>query len=129
MACDFKRKLASFEHVTWREEPAIIKDKAVDEISPVGINKTKTIEFDFVIGCDGAYSVVRQCMMRQLDMDFQQSFMDALWCDFVIPSTVDGQYRLNSQNLHVWPAEDSIIMAQPDFVRAVLFRNLCHVQT
>ena len=116
VSCDFRSKIASFEHVIWKEEYASTNDMAVHEASPVNMGTTKAIQFDFIIGCDGANSVLRHCMMRQLDMDFQQSYMDALWCDFVIPPTSDGQYRLNSQNLHVWPAKDSIIMAQPDFV-------------
>ena len=78
--------------------------------------KSKTVPFDFIIGCDGSYSVLRQCMMRQSDMDFQQSYINALWCDFIIPPASDGQYRMDSKCLHVWPDKQSIVMAQPDFV-------------
>ena len=89
---------------------------ADDEPCPVDTHKVKVVHFNFLIGCDGAHSAIRQSMMRQLDMDFQQSYMDALWCDFVISPTSDGQYRLNPQSMHVWPAQDSTIIAGPDFV-------------
>ena len=49
-------------------------------------------------------------------MDFQTSYIQAKWCDFIISAASDGGYRLNSANLHVWPDKESIVLAQPDFV-------------
>lgn len=106
VSCDFKRRVALFEHII---------EKDVDT-SPVDTSKVKAIRFDFIIGCDGAYSVLRQSMMKQSEMDFQQSYINAFWCDYIIPPTSDGRYRMNSQNIHVWPDKDSIVVAQPDFV-------------
>ena len=116
MSCDFKTKVSSFERVIWKTKSAGTKNMADDEPCPVDTNNIKVVHFNFLIGCDGAHSAVRQSMMRQLDMDFQQSYMDALWCDFVISPTLDGQYRLDPQSMHVWPAKDSIMIAGPDFV-------------
>ncbi|MCJ1463252.1 hypothetical protein MMC07_001857 [Pseudocyphellaria aurata] len=119
VSCDFESKLASFKRVVWKEKSADIEAKlpenmAGNEQASVDTTTARTIRFDFIIGCDGAYCVLRQCMMKQMDMDFQQSYADALWCDFIIPPTSDGDYRLNSKNVHIWPEKESIFMAQPD---------------
>lgn len=55
-------------------------------------------------------------MMRKQHMDYSQEYLDALWCDFKIPAAEDGSYLMDSKSLHVWPANVSIVMAQPDFV-------------
>ena len=132
MSCDFEGKVATFERVVWKEKSAGAEARAAEnmagsEPSPVDTTKIKAINFDFIIGCDGAYSALRQCMMRQMDMDFQQLHIDALWCDFIIPPTSDGQYRLNPKNLHLWPDKESIIMAQPDFVSPERPKHSCHI--
>lgn len=106
ISCDFKRRVALFEHT---------HEKDADR-SPADARNVKAIRFDFAMGCDGAYSVFRQSMMKQSEMDFEQSYINAFWCDFVIPPTSDGQYRIDSQYFHVWPDKDSIVVAQPDFV-------------
>lgn len=131
VSCDFEGKVASFERVVCKERSADAEanssqDMAGNDKSPVDTTTAKTIKFDFVIGCDGAYSALRQCMMKQMDMDFQQSYIDALWCDFVIPPAPDGDYRLNSKNLHVWPQNESMVMAQPDFVSPNRCRHTRH---
>lgn len=121
VSCDFESQIASFKPVVWKKKSADVEAKppentSGDEQASVDTTTAITIGFDFIIGCDGAYSVLRQCMMKQMDMDFQQSYADALWCDFIIPPASDGDYRLNSKNLHLWPENESIVMAQPDFV-------------
>ena len=68
------------------------------------------------MGCDGAYSVFRQSMMKQSEMDFEQSYINAFWCDFVIPPNSDGRYRIDSQYFHTWPDKGSIVVAQPNLV-------------
>ena len=106
ISCDFKGRVALFEHLVEGDV----------ERSPVDTTKVKAIQFDFMIGCDGACSVLRQCMMKHTEMDFQQSHINAFWCNFIILPTSDGSYRMSSQNFLVWPAKDSIVIAQPDFV-------------
>ena len=120
ISCDFDSKTASFENINWKKDFAYDEkptdDRALIDAYPVTPARTRTVSFDFVIGCDGSYSTLRQCMMRHVDMDFHTSYIHAKWCDFVISAASDGSYRLNSENLHVWPDKESIVMAQPDFV-------------
>lgn len=123
VSCNLEGKVASFERVIWNKKSADAKakpskDMAGNEESPVDTATAKAIKFDFVIGCDGGHSALRQCMMKQMDMDFQQSYIDALWCDFIIPPASDGDHRMSSKNFHVWPQNESIFVAQPGSVSA-----------
>ena len=132
MSCDFEGKVASLERVVWKETSTVAEAKVAEtlagnETPRVESSKAKSVEFDFIIGCDGANSMLRLCMMRQMDMDFQQSYIDALWCDFIIPSTSDGQYRLNPKDLHLWPDKEGVIVAQTDLVSPDRSRWLSHL--
>ena len=55
-------------------------------------------------------------MMRQTDVDFNNSYIGAKWCDFVISPNDNGGYRMNPENIHIWPDKESMMMAQPDVV-------------
>jgi kynurenine 3-monooxygenase len=134
-SCDFEKKVATFDTVTWKGKTEMTKedstrvaeekpttgttpgeDKKSSSASPISGSSTRFVSFDFLIGADGSYSTVRQFMMRKLHMDFSQQYLDALWCDFIIPAADDGSYLMDSRCLHLWPANASIVMAQPDFV-------------
>ena len=99
-----------FEHTCERDS-----DISVD-LSVVISSRVKEIRFDFAMGCDVAYSVFRQSMMKQSEMDFEQTYINAFWYDFVIPRNSEARYRIDSQYFHVWPNKDSIVVAQPGFV-------------
>ena len=120
ISCDFAGKTASFENVNWKEKYAYDEkpsdDRALIDTSTATSAKIRAVSFDFVIGCDGSYSTLRQCMMRYVDMDLHMSYMHAKWCDLIVSANSDGGYRLNSESIHVWPDKESIVIAQPDFV-------------
>lgn len=133
LSCDFEGEVASFERVLWKNESINAVDKPAENVAGNGTTPLKTtrstiVEFDFIMGCDGSYSVLRQCMMRQSELDFQQSCIVALWRDFIIPPASDGQYRMDSKCLHVWPDKENIVMAQPDFVSHARPGTLQYVQ-
>lgn len=137
VSCDFDQNIATFESVVWKPasqipEGDLVNDVIGDELKPVAktaqevadqkrkpvhTSKMTKVPFDFIIGADGTYSSVRQNMMRKSHMNFSQVYVHALWCDFIFPARKsDGDYPLDSKCLHVWPADQSIVMAQPDFV-------------
>ena len=119
-ACDLEEKTVTFENVNWigeyahRTKPT--DDRDVETTSVTESTRMMTVPFNFLIGCDGAYSNVRQHMMKKMDMNLEVSYIHAKWCDLMIPPSSDGSYRMDSHNLHVWPDKDSIVMAQPDCV-------------
>ena len=123
MSCDFEGKIASFQPICWKEKRNEVEDKPADDTAgiriqnpPLDTTRTKAVHFDFIFGCDGAHSNLRQFMMRQSDMDFEQSYINARWCDFVVPPDSKGEPRLNPENLHIWPDSEGLVVVQPDFV-------------
>ena len=82
--------------------------------------KTKTgVDFDLLIGADGAHSAVRHHMMKQLSMDYSQSYIDVLWCEFKIEAkgppyvSSSDSFKMSPHHLHIWPGKDRMFIAIP----------------
>lgn len=95
---DFRRKKA------WFEDHAKTSDKRADE---------KEISFDFLIGADGAHSAVRHHLMKFARMDYTQTYIDCLWCEFSIPPSSTNDFRISPSHLHIWPAGSFMFIALP----------------
>ncbi|KAJ4373954.1 kynurenine 3-monooxygenase, mitochondrial precursor [Neocucurbitaria cava] len=96
---DFKKRVAWFEHRTRSIE------EQGDEFE---------MRFDLMIGADGAHSAVRYHLMKFVPMSFQQEYIDKLWCQFHVPPTPDGDFRIPPNYLHIWPQDDSMFIALPN---------------
>ncbi|QIW97736.1 hypothetical protein AMS68_003254 [Peltaster fructicola] len=82
------------------------------------------IKFDLILGADGAHSAVRFNLMKYVRMDYQQSYIDTLWCEFTIaplsqkvfknttPSSKDG-FATSPNHLHIWPGAEDMFIAIP----------------
>ncbi|KAI1302918.1 kynurenine 3-monooxygenase [Xylaria venustula] len=81
---------------------------------PVDTLRFKTVKYDFFIGADGTYSTVRQHLMRVTEIDFSQVYANSLWCDLIFAGDEHHNYRMDPTCLHLWPADDNIVVAQPD---------------
>lgn len=82
------------------------------------------ISFDFMIGADGAHSPVRYHLMKYLMMDYQQHYIDTLWCEFQIkarrdvsPQDPSSKFRISANHLHIWPGKDFMFIAIPSEAR------------
>ncbi|KAI8230588.1 Kynurenine 3-monooxygenase [Colletotrichum sp. SAR 10_86] len=103
---DFKKCKAWFEVMT--SESATGRAREIE------------IDFDFMIGADGAHSAVRYHMMKFAHMDYKQEYIDTLWCEFQIkpaePSSKDSvgpHFRISPNHLHIWPGKDFMFIAIP----------------
>lgn len=143
--CDLENKVVTFEDILWKEKSRAAEQELADDVAgnkpkpvtkpaedfdgmdtvPTNTSRTRDVKFDFLIGADGTYSSVRQSIMRSVEVDYSQEYVGAVWCDFIIPSNQDGDYPMDSKCLHVWPADEGIVMAQPDFVSAHSFKHQC----
>lgn len=58
-------------------------------------------------------------MMKYTRMDYQQEYIDTLWCEFQIParndSKDDSRFRISPYHLHIWPGKDFMFIAIPSF--------------
>lgn len=92
-------------------------------LSPSGRPREIEITFDLMIGADGAHSAVRYHMMKFTRMDYQQEYIDTLWCEFRIEAKDDTKceaqeprFRISPNHLHIWPGRDFMFIAIPSEV-------------
>jgi kynurenine 3-monooxygenase len=105
---DFRKRKAWFE---------------VKNGSSQGRGKEIEIDFDLMIGADGAHSAVRFHMMKFTRMDYEQRYIDAVWCEFQIQpkehyDSADpmSQFRISPNHLHIWPGKEFMFIAIPSEV-------------
>jgi kynurenine 3-monooxygenase len=97
----------------------------VRDSSTAGASRPREIEisFDLMIGADGAHSAVRYHMMKFSRMDYQQEYIDTLWCEFRIePRKAPGDpdpmagFQISPNHLHIWPGREFMFIAIPSIV-------------
>lgn len=95
-----------------------------DKVAANGRHREIEITFDLMIGADGAHSAVRYHMMKFSRMDYQQEYIDTLWCEFRISARelVAGEdssarFRISPNHLHIWPGKEFMFIAIPSEVR------------
>ena len=119
---DFNRNVAWFER---RDEDAQT-DHAQNPIQKdPGENKSAneiSVTFDFVIGADGAHSAARYHLMKYARMNYQQEYIDTLWCEFrITPKKIGGSlttFAIPPNHLHIWPGGSFMFIAIPSFDRS-----------
>jgi len=96
------------------------------------------VPFDFCIGADGSYSVIRRQMMRvvrqvlfpiqvapsaNLDvfrMDFQQEYIRDEYVELRMPAGKNKEglpiFQLDPNHLHIWPRHSFMLIALPNKV-------------
>lgn len=117
---DFNKKKAWFER---RDQGAVLGRPAEIEI-----------DFDFMIGADGAHSAVRYHLMKFARMNYKQEYVDTLWCEFQIkPNNIgdshetQSRFRISPHHLHIWPGRELMFIAIPSDVRPIQFSSATRV--
>ncbi|KOH00756.1 kynurenine 3-monooxygenase [Saccharomyces eubayanus] len=105
----FGHKLARIE---WTDDKQICHFAAEEDSKVPNIEK-----FDFIIGCDGAYSATRSQMQRKVEMDYSQEYMDLRYIELYIPATkvskqeYGGNFAIAPDHLHIWPRHRFMLIA------------------
>lgn len=102
---DFRKKKAWFENRAESKETKSDSNSRPSEIE---------VDFDLMLGCDGAHSAVRYHMMKFARMNYQQEYIDCLWSEFTMPPSPTGDFAISPDHLHIWPAGDSMFIALPN---------------
>ncbi|KAL8790820.1 MAG: hypothetical protein Q9213_000444 [Squamulea squamosa] len=118
VACDLPNKIATFEDVKKQpqndETERSAERTTIAEAQARQADRRKAVSYDYIIGADGAHSALRRYLMRESNIDYEQSYVDARWCDFFMPPNPDGLRSLDPGHLHVWPDKDRVFIALPD---------------
>jgi kynurenine 3-monooxygenase len=67
-----------------------------------------------LFGTDGAFSAVRQTMMKKDRFDFSQSYLDHGYKEVAMPPTASGDFAIDPEALHIWPRGHFMLMALPN---------------
>ncbi|KAF5380908.1 hypothetical protein D9615_003881 [Tricholomella constricta] len=80
--------------------------------------KDVPVDFDFCIGADGSYSVIRRQMMRVVRMDYQQEYIKHEYVELKMPAGRDSDgkptFLLDQNHLHIWPRHSFMLIALPN---------------
>ena len=80
----------------------------------------RAVEFDadLVIGCDGAFSVVRGALQRLDRFAYSQSYLDHGYKELTIRPTSTGDFAMSPGGLHIWPRGGFMMIALPNTDRS-----------
>ena len=67
-----------------------------------------------ILGTDGAFSAVRQRMMKTDRFDFSQSYLEHGYKEIAMPPNGQGGFAIDPQALHIWPRGHFMLMALPN---------------
>ena len=139
---DFKAKTAWFERrnrnkgTDHAQNPISNDGSASEQDSNSPRAQEISVEFDFLIGADGAHSATRYHLMKYAQLSYQQEYIDTLWCEFHIdPRTSDSSFAISPNHLHIWPGRSFMFIAIPSndksftctlFAPSACFESLSH---
>ncbi|VDI65415.1 Hypothetical predicted protein, partial [Mytilus galloprovincialis] len=73
---------------------------------------------NLIIGTDGAHSVVRQQIMKETHMNYEQEYIKHGYMELVIPATASGDFAMEYEVLHLWPRDEFMMIALPNLDRS-----------
>jgi kynurenine 3-monooxygenase len=69
---------------------------------------------DLIIGTDGAFSALRNHIMKSTRMDYSQEYIPHGYIELRIPPTEDNKFAMETNYLHIWPREAYMLIALPN---------------
>lgn len=73
-----------------------------------------SVEAPLLLSTDGAYSEVRNAMMRTPRFNYRQDYLDYAYKELHIPPGPDGEHRMAKDVLHIWPRGVFMLIALPN---------------
>jgi kynurenine 3-monooxygenase len=72
------------------------------------------IPSNVIIGADGAYSALRNAMLKQVRFDYKQEYISHGYKELTIPATAAGEFAMDPNALHIWPRGSFMLIALPN---------------
>jgi len=88
--------------------------KGVAYVSNDGGKTTQTIHARAFFGADGAYSAVRNSLMKTERFNYQQHFIEHGYKELTILPSKSGDWQLDPNGLHIWPRKSFMLIALPN---------------
>jgi kynurenine 3-monooxygenase len=67
-----------------------------------------------VFATDGAFSAVRNSLMKTSRFDYSQQYLSHGYKELTIPAAADGGFRMEKNALHIWPRHQFMLIALPN---------------
>ena len=83
-------------------------------INDANEGKASTVDFNVIVGADGAGSAVRAQMQRETRLGERFEPLGHAYRELEIPAGDDGQFRIEPNALHIWPRDDYMCIALPN---------------
>jgi len=74
----------------------------------------RQLETETVIGCDGSASAIRGELLKSNCFNFSQQYLDYGYKELTIPAGPNGEHRLETNALHIWPRGSYMLIALPN---------------
>lgn len=68
---------------------------------------------DLIVGCDGAFSCVRQQMIKTFGFNYSQEYIEHGYLELCIPAK-NNQFQMPANYLHIWPRDTFMMIALPN---------------
>ena len=114
---DFQKKIAWFERRNHKprtdhaQHPTGSEDTTKHLWENLPRPSEISVVFDMLIGADGAHSAARFHMMKFAQVNYQQEYIDTLWCEFRIKP--NPEFAISPDHLHIWPGGSIMFIAIP----------------
>jgi kynurenine 3-monooxygenase len=96
------------------EERAVGMTADTGELVLEGPAGRHAVTHDLVIGADGAYSALRETVVRSERADYHQEYLPWGYKELTIAPDPSGDFALDPGALHIWPRGDSMMIALPN---------------
>lgn len=77
-------------------------------------SQTFAVDYDILLGTDGANSVVRDAIVRAGGGHWSTEWLDHDYKELTIPAGANGSYQIEQNALHIWPRHGYMLIALPN---------------
>lgn len=105
-------KLGVEVHFDHRVDEIDLRSNEILVTNPEGIQEK--IPSNVIIGADGAYSALRNAMLKQVRFDYKQEYISHGYKELTIPATDAGEFAMDPNALHIWPRGSFMLIALPN---------------
>ncbi|MFK7757091.1 MAG: FAD-dependent oxidoreductase [Flavobacteriales bacterium] len=70
--------------------------------------------YDRILGTDGAFSAIRQRLMKTDRFNFSQTYLGHGYKELRIPANADGTHKIDKHSLHIWPRGQYMLIGLPN---------------
>ncbi|XP_023164750.2 kynurenine 3-monooxygenase [Drosophila hydei] len=104
--CHFEHKLISANIREARMQFKLGTERQAEE-------QLISVAADLIVGCDGAFSALRQQLVRQPGFNYSQEYIGTGYLELCIPAK-DNEFQMPPNYLHIWPRDSFMMIALPN---------------